>query len=190
MLPSPSPICVSSELLLADSTARVMDLAILKLKQNLSNIITDRESKNILILAESDSWFVYRSIVPKNTTELSNMQSKWDERNSNLGIRDWSFWMKKETLLDIGLIILIGSEYYQSDWCVQNKISFQQIPAPTCPMSKWGFRTATKGLGKKYNLIRRLKEKKDILLEINTSAVWPRANEWVIITCIGVQMSF
>ena len=55
MLPSPSPICVSSELLLADSTARVMDLAILKLKQNLSNIITDRESKNILILAESDS---------------------------------------------------------------------------------------------------------------------------------------
>ena len=67
MLPSPSPICVSSELLLADSTARVMDLAILKLKQNLSNIITDRESKNILILAESDSWFVYRSIVPKKT---------------------------------------------------------------------------------------------------------------------------
>ena len=85
------------------------------------------------------------------------------------GIVNWSFWMKQETLLDIRLIKIIVCEYYQSDWCAQNKYRSNKFQHQLAKCQSGEIEQQQKDLLEKNTIINQaFKRKKDLLLEINT----------------------
>ena len=99
------------------------------------------------------------------------------QQSSNFGLGNWSFWMKQETLLDIRLIIIIVSEYYQRDWCAQNKYRSNKFQHQLAKCQSGEIEQQQKDLLEKNTIINQASErKKDSLLEIHE---WVTKSWWM-----------